>query len=971
MAPKATAVRRLSAAILITAILLPAGFGPVQAAPPVEREWIVSLVPGGDIEARAKALTKDVGRSPKHIYTHAIHGFSFRGSEQAAAKLAAKAGVRQVVRSDPVSLIAESTPSGIRRIDARHPSAADAHDSGFRGAGVSIAILDTGVDLDHPDLAANIDAARGKNCMGAGPPEDGHGHGSHVAGTAAGVADNGIGIVGVAPSARIVPIKVLDDTGNGTTATVVCGIDHLVALRQDGNPANDVLVANMSLGETGGAGNCADGAMRQAICAAVGAGITFVVAAGNSTVDADTFYPANFPEVITVSASMDTDGEPGGLGGCTFFGLLCDDQLAYFSNFGAAIDVTAPGVGVQSTWKDGGYGSSDGTSMASPHAAGVAALIVGARAGLSPADVRAILVAGGECPDGTWVNADGNHDCVGQGQRGGDTDGIAEPFINALRSAQLTATYDPLPVVQVTSPADGSTVSGVVPIVATATDNTRVDRVVFAVDGAALSTDTNAADGWAATWDSTSSPNGLHSVTATAFDNLGQSASDTNTVRIGPPPGDWVGAKGSSGWMLAAWNDQTDRGSLPNATLQVAQGARWLWGVFGDVRALEREDEGERRAAAWYDTNELRLRLDFNAPFTGDLHLYAIDWDNQGRRERITVDDGSIQTVDIASSFVDGRWIAVPISVGSGESVSVTVTKTAGLTAVLSGLFLGGAGTPPPIGPPPSGNGDWVGVRGADGYDLLAWNDQVDLAATQGRTVSLLQGARWSWGGSTELRALESPDESQRRATAWYHSTELRARIDFPTAYTGNLHVYVIDWDDQGRRQRMTVDDGRGPQVLDLTSTFVGGSWVSFPIQVASGGSVSITATKTAGLTAVMSGIFLGGAGGPTPTPTPSPTPTATPTPTPTATPTPTPTATPTPGRPRPRPRRPLRRQRQLLRRPRRRRPLRPRRRRRRRHRPDPARSSRVTGSAGWVGMVTSLVGGLSQATSARSLDRR
>ena len=465
-------------------------------------------------------------------------------------------------------------------------------------------------------------------------------------------------------------------------------------------------------------------------------------------------------------------------------------------------------------------------------------------------------------------------------------------------------------------------------------------------------------------------PNGLHSVTATAFDNLGQSASDTNTVRIGPPPGDWVGAKGSSGWMLAAWNDQADRGSLPNATLQVTQGARWLWGVFGDVRALEREDEGERRAAAWYDTNELRLRLDFNAPFTGDLHLYAIDWDNQGRRERITVDDGSIQTIDIASSFVDGRWIAVPISVGSGESVSVTVTKTGGLTAVLSGLFIGGPGAPPPIGPPPSGNGDWVGARGADGYDLLAWNDQADLAATQGRTVSLLQGARWSWGVSTELRALESPDESQRRAAAWYHATELRARIDFPTAYTGNLHVYVIDWDDQGRRQRMTVDDGRGPQVLDLTSTFVGGSWVSFPIQVASGGSVSITATKTAGLTAVMSGIFLGGAGGPTPTPTQA--------------------LHQPPRRPRrraaadsdadPRPHAdsharsdpdpdgrsdananpsPTRTRRLLQLR------------RRRRHRPDPARSSRVTGLAGWVGMDTSLVGGMSQAISDRSLDRR
>ena len=309
--------------------------------------------------------------------------------------------------------------------------------------------------------------------------------------------------------------------------------------------------------------------------------------------------------------------------------------------------------------------------------------------------------------------------------------------------AQLTATYDPLPVVQVTSPADGSTVSGVVPIAATATDNTRVDRVVFAVDGTALFTDTNAADGWAATWDSTGSPNGLHSVMATAFDNLGESASDTNTVRIGQPPGDWVGAKGSSGWMLAAWNS-TDQGRCRTQRCRSPR-VHAGCGCVGDVRALEREDEGERRAAAWYDTNELRLRLDFNAPFTGDLHLYAIDWDNQGRRERITVDDGSIQTVDIASSFVDGRWIAVPISVGSGESVSVTVTKTAGLTAVLSGLFLGGAGTPP-LDRPTAKRQRRLGGRSRCGRLRPACLERPGQSRGDARSHGLTpQGARWSW----------------------------------------------------------------------------------------------------------------------------------------------------------------------------------------------------------------------------------
>ena len=183
-------------------------------------------MPGGGIEARAKALTKEVGRSPKHIYTSANHGFSFRGSGWPLPD----SQPRQVSpgrQNQPGLVDRQSTPSGIRRIDARHPSAADAHDSGFRGAGVSIAILDTASTWIIPSRCQYRRRAW----------QELHGRRTTRRWARAriarrrhadGVADNGIGIVGVAPSARIVPIKVLDDTGNGTTATVVCGIDHLV-----------------------------------------------------------------------------------------------------------------------------------------------------------------------------------------------------------------------------------------------------------------------------------------------------------------------------------------------------------------------------------------------------------------------------------------------------------------------------------------------------------------------------------------------------------------------------------------------------------------------------------------------------------------------------------------------------------------------------------------------------------------------
>jgi subtilisin len=483
--------RRRAPAVLALALLL-LTTSTAAAAPPRVADsasegadhWIVTLRPGQDPQAASDQLTRGLGGRVEHVFRYALNGFSFRGSAAAAQAISRNPNVLMVVPDRELRAI-EILPWGVNRIDALHPTQPDAHEAGFTGGGVSIGILDTGIDLDHPDL--DVDIARGLNCTGSGPPEDGHGHGTHVAGTAAAIRD-GAGVVGVAPDAVVVPIKVLDDSGVGTDATVICGVDYLTQLATDGDPSNDIAVANMSLGEEGAVGSCADGGLHQAICQSVAAGVTYVVAAGNSSIDAAGFVPASYPEVITVSAMVDLDGEPGGAAGCYFF-IYCDDEFAFFSDYGSVVDVIAPGVQVYSTWKNGGYHTSDGTSMAAPHVAGVAALVKSANPALGPAAIQAILVGRGECPDGTGVEAGSDpQDCAGQGTWAGDPDGNAEPFVNALRAASAATSFDPFPSVSITSPSAGANVSGVVEVRADASDNAGVTHVTFELNGVALGT---------------------------------------------------------------------------------------------------------------------------------------------------------------------------------------------------------------------------------------------------------------------------------------------------------------------------------------------------------------------------------------------------------------------------------------------------------------------------------------------------
>ncbi|MFZ1155520.1 MAG: hypothetical protein WAN93_11505, partial [Solirubrobacteraceae bacterium] len=153
------------------------------------------------------------------------------------------------------------------------------------------------------------------------------------------------------------------------------------------------------------------------------------------------------------------------------------------------------------------------------------------------------------------------------------------------------------------------------------------------------------------------------------------------------PQGNWVGTYGAAGHVLGAWNGTTDLVSVPNATFTVEKGARFRWAtVTTDVRALQSPDKSTRAATTYFDPSQIQLKLKFTTAYTGNLELYAVDWDKRGRREMITVNG---QTAVLTNDFSEGAWVSFPISVVAGGSVVITVDQTAGVNAVLSGIFLG------------------------------------------------------------------------------------------------------------------------------------------------------------------------------------------------------------------------------------------------------------------------------------------
>jgi subtilisin family serine protease len=340
-----------------------------------------------------------------------------------------------------------------------------------------------------------------------------------VAGTVAAIA-NSTGVVGVAPDVTLVPVKVLDAGGSGSFSDIICGVDYVTA------NAGSIDVVNMSLGGDDGQGSCNDGFLREAICNSVAAGITYTVAAGNDNEDAERHAPANYPEVITVSALDDRT-----------------NNFASFSNDGSVVDVIAPGVAILSTTRRGGYATMSGTSMAAPHAAGAAALALAAEPGLSPAGVRARLQQTGECPDGTEAGGDGS--CSGQGRWDGDGDGLAEPLVHALRAGGgEVVDPDPEPepsgdgpTVSFIKPDAGSRVDGNEKIRAKADDGedaTDELTVEYRIDsgGWVMMKYISKKDEFKNTWDTESVSNGEHTVTVRVTDSSGAIATISAQVTV-------------------------------------------------------------------------------------------------------------------------------------------------------------------------------------------------------------------------------------------------------------------------------------------------------------------------------------------------------------------------------------------------------------------------------------------------------
>ncbi|HEX8690727.1 MAG TPA: S8 family serine peptidase, partial [Solirubrobacterales bacterium] len=242
-----------------------------------------------------------------------------------------------------------------------------------------MAVFDTGIDKSHPDLNvfARADCSNGPPCVSESG-SDGHGHGTHVAGTI-GAIDNGSGVVGVAPGARLWSVKVVDNNGNGVLSEYIAGIDWVTAR------ADKIEVANASLRYLIESSVVFSKAMGNSLKA----GVVHVAAAGNEN-EKVKYLPGVYPDLITVSAIADYDGKPGGKSSATCFGYGLDDRKASFSNYGSVIDLAAPGVCINSTIPGGKYDLKSGTSMASPHVAGAAALLAAHDDPETKADVEAI-----------------------------------------------------------------------------------------------------------------------------------------------------------------------------------------------------------------------------------------------------------------------------------------------------------------------------------------------------------------------------------------------------------------------------------------------------------------------------------------------------------------------------------------------------------------------------------------------------
>jgi subtilisin family serine protease len=360
-APRAIATTVAAVALALTASSALAT--PASAAAQPTADYIVVLKKGTDATTsqRVERGAQARGARVEHRYRRALNGFSASLSDVALADVRADSAVAYVEPDAAVSADTTQTGAtwGLDRIDQTSLPLNGTYTYAPTGAGVTAYIIDTGIRTTHTQFGGR--ASSGFDAVdGTLPAADCNGHGTHVSGTVGGST------YGVAKSVKLVAVRVLDCAGSGTTAGVIAGIDWVTTDHAAGAPA----VANMSLG--GGP----SAALDQAVTTSINDGVTYAIAAGNSNADACNESPGDTPAALTVGSTTTTDARSS------------------FSNFGTCVDLFAPGSGITSSWNtsDTATNTISGTSMATPHVAGVAALYLEGAPSASPATVASAIV---------------------------------------------------------------------------------------------------------------------------------------------------------------------------------------------------------------------------------------------------------------------------------------------------------------------------------------------------------------------------------------------------------------------------------------------------------------------------------------------------------------------------------------------------------------------------------------------------
>jgi subtilisin family serine protease len=325
-------------------------------------QYIVVLKPSAPVRQVMNAVVPMPGVEMRYVYGTALNGFAAKLSPAALAQLTADPNVAYIEQDQYMKADATQTGAtwGIDRIDQRNLPLSGTYTYTSTGAGVTAYIIDTGINTTHGQFGGR--ASVGYDAIGDGRNGiDCNGHGTHVSGTVGGST------YGVAKSVALKAVRVLDCAGSGTNSGVIAGVNWVTA--NHSGPS----VANMSLG--GGASTALD----NAVAASIASGVTYAIAAGNSNRDACNYSPARTAAAITVGATTTTDAR------------------ASYSNYGRCLDIFAPGSGITSAWIGSSTATNtiSGTSMATPHVAGVAALYLAINGSATPATVRDALVANG------------------------------------------------------------------------------------------------------------------------------------------------------------------------------------------------------------------------------------------------------------------------------------------------------------------------------------------------------------------------------------------------------------------------------------------------------------------------------------------------------------------------------------------------------------------------------------------------